>query len=58
MEVVGGSGVGMERVLPRPASGILGVVVGLMLLGNPIPGGNPLTILLATSSSSAASSRP
>src|SRR6478672_5429341 len=29
-------------------SGILGVVVGLMLLGNPIQGGVTLTVLLAT----------
>ena len=29
-------------------SGILGVVVGLMLLGNPIQGGITLTILLAS----------
>jgi uncharacterized membrane protein HdeD (DUF308 family) len=29
-------------------SGILGVVVGLMLLGNPIEGGATLTILLAS----------
>ena len=39
---------GVERVFLALLSGTLGVVVGLMLLGNPIQGGITLTVLLAS----------